>query len=97
MSILLTGELIDASMALQYGIISTKVSTNELETVVDSLAQKISEKSYLSLVKIKECVSGLENDRLSAGIKLEKSNFRSLFFTSESEKSIKAFLNKKKS
>ena len=97
MSLLLTGELIDANTALQYGIISAKVSSDKLENTVDSLAQKISEKSYFSLVKIKECVSGLENDRLSAGIKLEKSNFRSLFFTSESEKSIKAFLSKKKS
>lgn len=96
MSLLLTGKLIDANTALQYGIISEKVPSDELENTVDSLAQKISEKSYFSLVKIKECVSGLENDRLSVGIKLEKDNFRSLFFTSESQKNIKDFLNKKR-
>ena len=44
MEMLLTGDLVDAHKALEWGLVNKVVSTNELEAATQELAQKIAEK-----------------------------------------------------
>ena len=67
----------------------------ELEVVALEVAQKIAEKSLLSVLAIKEAVNLSEQTNLSAGIIFERRKFHSLFGKADQQEGMAAFIEKR--
>lgn len=96
MKLLFTGETIDASAARKFGIVADVVQGEDLLKYTKYMAEKIAEKSYESLIKIKMAVSAFDDATIVNGLMLEKEGFRSLFFSDFAKNKIKQFLDKQK-
>ena len=91
---IMTGEFIAAEKALQLNIINKVVSDDKvLQTALD-LAQKISTKPAVSLKMIKEAILMSQNTGITAGMKIERQMFRSLFSTADKKQKVSEFLKK---
>lgn len=95
--LIMTGDFISAEEALRLNIISKIIpNSSDLKSEALELASKISKKPAVSLRIIKEAIQLSQNVGCSQGIKTERTMFRSLFSTSDKNKLIKEFLDKKK-
>lgn len=94
--IMMSGEFISAQEAFNFGIISKIVSQEELLLEAKRLAERIAQKSRMSLILIKEAIRLAQNTGLNQGMKTERIMFRSLFSTTEKQRHISDFLNGKK-
>lgn len=91
----MTGQCIDAQMAMNLGIVSKVVTGDALDEAVE-LAQKLAKLPKESLKFIKESIKNSEEMSMSAGIAAEKKMFKLLFATEDKEEGISAFLEKRK-
>jgi len=96
MEMLLTGEMIDAAAALQWGLVNRVVPTGRLTAVVDSLADTIAAKSPLAVKLGKQAV------RRQAGLGLAQAYERTCpvmvenMLAADAEEGISAFFEKRR-
>lgn len=91
----LTGRFMDANEAERVGLVSRVVPTKDLLKEVKKVAQKISEKSNLSVMAVKESVNRSFEMSLSEGILFERRLFHALFSTDDQEEGMIAFSEKR--
>lgn len=96
MEIMLTGDMIDASTALRYGLVNHVFTSEELETKTMELANKIAEKAPIALQLAKEAVKFASRSSLDEGLRREIDLFAICFSTEDKEEGVAAFLDKRK-
>jgi enoyl-CoA hydratase len=96
MEIILTGDMINASKALQYGLVNHVFTTEELETKTLELANKIAEKAPIALQMSKEAVKFASRSNLDEGLRREVDLFAICFSTEDKTEGVSAFLEKRK-
>ncbi len=96
MEMILTGDMIDASKALQYGLVNHVFTQEELETKTLELAAKIAEKAPIALQMSKEAVKFASRSNLDEGLRREVDLFAICFSTEDKTEGVSAFLEKRK-
>ncbi|MEM6637778.1 MAG: enoyl-CoA hydratase-related protein [Pseudomonadota bacterium] len=91
----LTGRFMDAEEAERSGLVSRVVPLKKLVEEAVGAAQKISEKSMLTAMAVKEAVNRAEESPLSEGILFERRLFHALFATEDQSEGMAAFLEKR--
>ncbi len=91
----LTGRFMDAEEAERAGLVSRVVPAKKLLEEANTAAQKIAEKSMITVMAIKEAVNRAEEVPLSEGILFERRVFHSLFATEDQTEGMAAFLEKR--
>ena len=95
MELVLTGKIIDAKEALDYGLVSKVVELNILNKEVEDLAYSIASKSLPVLMLAKEAVIRSYETTLSEGMINERRLFQSTFALKDRKEGMEAFLNKR--
>lgn len=96
MELILTGEMIDAPTAFNYGLVNYVYSAEELETKTMELANKIAEKSPIALQMSKEAVKFASRSNMDEGLRREIDLFAICFSTEDKKEGVAAFLEKRK-
>ena len=96
MELVLTGKMINAKEALDFGLISKVVTNNELDKETQLIAQAIAEKSLPVLILAKEAILRSYESTLSEGMVNERRLFQSTFALKDRKEGMEAFLNKRK-
>ncbi|MGR3290664.1 MAG: enoyl-CoA hydratase-related protein, partial [Paracoccaceae bacterium] len=91
----LTGRFMDAAEAESSGLVSRVVPAKNLMDEVMSVAQKIAEKSSMSVLLAKEAVNRSYETTLAEGLLFERRGFQSLFATKDQKEGMLAFLEKR--
>lgn len=91
----LTGRFMDAEEAERSGLVSRVVPTKKLMDEVQATAQRISEKSMLSILAIKEAVNRSQEVSLTEGLLHERRLFNALFATEDQAEGMAAFIEKR--
>ncbi len=96
MWMILSGEMIDAKTALEWGLVDFVVKPEELEDFTMNMANKIAEMSPITLKIAKEAVRAASTLGLKEGLELESRLFALTFSTEDKEEGVAAFLEKRK-
>jgi enoyl-CoA hydratase len=96
MEIMLTGEMIDAQTAYNYGLVNHVYPAAELEAKTMELANKIAEKAPIALQFAKEAVKFASRSNLDEGLRREVDLFALCFSTEDKQEGVSAFLEKRK-
>jgi enoyl-CoA hydratase len=96
MEMILTGDMIDAPTALQFGLVNHVFSKEELETKTLELANKLAQKAPIALQLSKEAVKLASRSNLDEGLRREVDLFAICFSTADKEEGVAAFLEKRK-
>ena len=96
MEMILTGDMIDAQKALQFGLVNHVFTQEELETKTLELADKIAEKAPVALQMSKEAVKFASRSNLDEGLRREVDLFAICFSTEDKNEGVSAFLEKRK-
>lgn len=96
MELILTGEMIDAATAFEYGLVNYVYEPEELEAKTMELANKIAEKSPIALQMSKEAVKFAARSNLDEGLRREIDLFAICFSTEDKREGVAAFLEKRK-
>lgn len=91
----LTGRFMDAAEAERSGLVSRVVPAAKLIPEAMAAARKISEKSALSVLAVKESVNRAYETTLSEGVLFERRVFHALFSTEDQKEGMSAFLEKR--
>ena len=91
----LTGRFMDAEEAERAGLVSRVVQAKKLKDEVQGAAQKIAEKSMISLMVVKEAVNRAFETTLREGLLFERRVFHALFATEDQSEGMSAFLEKR--
>jgi len=91
----LTGRFMDAAEAERAGLVSRVVPAKALMDETMVAAQKIAEKSLLTVMAIKECVNRSYETTLREGVLFERRVFHSLFATEDQKEGMSAFVEKR--
>ena len=91
----LTGRLMEADEAERCGLVSRVVSVKKLLDEALSAALKISEKSMLTTMAVKEMVNRSYETPLSEGLLFERRVFHALFSTEDQKEGMEAFSEKR--
>ncbi|MEP1522429.1 enoyl-CoA hydratase [Ascidiaceihabitans sp.] len=91
----LTGRFMDAEEAERAGLVSRVVPAKKLMDEVNGAAQKIAEKSMVSVMVVKEAVNRAFETTLREGLLFERRVFHSLFATEDQSEGMSAFLEKR--
>ena len=91
----LTGRMMDATEAERSGLVSRVVPAKKLIEETLAIAQKIAQKSMLSVMAVKEAVNRAEETSLAEGLLFERRLFHSLFATEDQAEGMNAFLEKR--
>ncbi len=91
----LTGRFMDAAEAERSGLVSRVVPAKKLMDETMAAAQRISEKSMLSVRAVKEAVNRSYETTLREGLLMERRLFQSLFATEDQKEGMAAFLAKR--
>ena len=91
----LTGRFMDAEEAERSGLVSRVVPAKQLMEEARSAAEKIAEKSMISVVAIKEAVNRSYETTLAEGLLFERRLFHSLFATEDQKEGMAAFMEKR--
>jgi enoyl-CoA hydratase len=95
MHMLLTGEAIDASVALAIGLISEQVGDDQVEPRALALATRIAALPLTAVRFIKEAVLNSMNSTLDQGLQMERKSFQLLFDSPDKTEGIRARLEKR--
>ena len=96
MEIILTGDMIDAPTALQFGLVNHVYPLAKLETKTMELANKIAEKAPIALQLSNEAVKFASKSNLDEGLRREVDLFAICFSTEDKAEGVAAFLEKRK-
>ncbi|ACO02867.1 enoyl-CoA hydratase [Brucella melitensis] len=96
MLLALTGEMLPATEAEKYGLVSRLSEEGEALEEALKLARKIALMSALAAEQIKEAVMYGEDAPLETALRLERKAFQLLFDTEDKREGIDAFLTKRK-
>ncbi len=91
----LTGRFMDAAEAERSGLVSRVYPAKSLMEEAMKTAQKISEKSMLSVMAVKESVNRAQESSLREGLLFERRMFHALFATDDQTEGMAAFLEKR--
>ena len=91
----LTGRFMDAEEAERAGLVSRVVPAKKLMDEANAAAQKIAEKSMITVMAIKESVNRAFEVPLAEGVLFERRVFHSLFATEDQQEGMAAFLEKR--
>ena len=91
----LTGRFMEADEAERSGLVSRVVPAKKLMEEATAAAQKISEKSMLTSMVVKEAVNRSYETTLREGILFERRMFHALFATEDQKEGMAAFLEKR--
>ena len=94
MELLMTGNMISATEAMEYGIVNQVVSADELLDKVKEILMVIQLKASLAVSKIIECVNNF--DHTQDGYDFEIKKFGECFGTEDMKEGASAFLEKRK-
>ena len=92
----MTGEMLDAPAAVQYGLSSQICPAALTVQYAVELAEKISKQAPLAIRVIKQSLKSIHEVTLSQGLKLERQHFVWLAATQDRQEGINAFLEKRK-
>lgn len=95
MKMILTGEPVDAEMALAMGLVSELADIGATLERALALARDIASMPPLAVRAIKEVVNAGQNLPLDGALLLERKAFQLLFDTSDQEEGMRAFLEKR--
>lgn len=96
MEMVLTGNFISSSQALQIGMINKVVPDEMLMYEAELMAKQIASKSAIAVQMAKESILRSFEMPLNDGLLFERRNYMTCFDTPEQKDNMKAFLNKKK-
>jgi len=91
----LTGRFMDAEEAERAGLVSRVVPCKKLIEEAQSAAQKIAEKSMITVMAVKETVNRSFELPLSEGLLFERRMFHALFATEDQAEGMSAFVEKR--
>ncbi|WP_372603377.1 enoyl-CoA hydratase [Actibacterium sp.] len=91
----LTGRFMDADEAERSGLVSRVVPVKKLLDEALAVAQKIAEKSAISVMVVKEAVNRSYETTLREGMLFERRTFHALFSTEDQKEGMSAFLEKR--
>jgi enoyl-CoA hydratase len=91
----LTGRFMDADEAERSGLVSRVVPAKKLMDEARAAAEKISEKSRVSVLAAKEAVNRSYETTLAEGLLFERRVFHSLFATEDQKEGMTAFAEKR--
>jgi enoyl-CoA hydratase len=91
----LTGRFMDAEEAERAGLVSRVVPAKKLMEEAMAAANKIAEKSMLTVMAVKEAVNRSQETTLREGLLFERRLFHSLFATEDQAEGMSAFLEKR--
>mmetsp|Transcript_94609 Transcript_94609/g.115904 ORF Transcript_94609/g.115904 Transcript_94609/m.115904 type:complete len:298 (-) Transcript_94609:2124-3017(-) len=95
MELCLTGDMIDATKAYEWGLISRVVPHDDILIESIKLAEKISKMSQPIVSLTKECVNKAFETGLKDGIQYERMMFYSTFATKDQKEGMNAFTQKR--
>jgi len=95
MELLMTGNMIDANTALQYGLLNHVVAQEELLTKTKSILDVINSKAPLAIAGCIKAANAVF-DETKNGYAVEINNFGELFDTADAKEGAAAFLEKRK-
>ena len=95
MELILSGALIDASTALQYGLVNHVTASEELLNTTRSILQTINTKAPLAIAKAITAINAVHNET-SNGYQVELLAFSESFATEDMKEGAAAFLQKRK-
>lgn len=96
MRVLLTGEMLDAPTAENWGLLSHVVDDENVESAALEIAAKVAGGPALAIEHIKEVVLSGADVSLDVGLALERKSFHMLFDTADQKEGMKAFLESRK-
>ena len=96
MEMILTGRMITAEEAHQYGIVNFIFDSEELEEKTLEIAKTITEKSSYAVERAKKCVKAVARMSLDEGLKYEQDMFIECFKSKDGKEGIAAFIEKRK-
>jgi enoyl-CoA hydratase len=91
----LTGRFMDADEAERSGLVSRVVPVKKLMEEAMGAAQKIAEKSMITVMVVKEAVNRSFETTLREGLLYERRTFHSLFATEDQKEGMAAFMEKR--
>lgn len=91
----LTGRFMDAGEAERSGLVSRVVPAKKLMDEAMAAAAKITEKSQIATMAVKEAVNRAEETSLREGLLFERRLFHALFATEDQSEGMAAFLEKR--
>jgi enoyl-CoA hydratase len=92
---MLTGRVINATEALQFGLVNQVVPADELLNAAEALAHEIAQLAPLAIRACLEAVTHGNELPLAAGLRLESELFAGLFATADVREGTRAFLEKR--
>lgn len=95
LEMVLTGDLIDASKALEWGLVNQVVPSGKLQEETERLAEKLALKSPLAVQMGKRAFYGMSDMELSKAVEYSNEVFASLCITEDASEGVDAFLNKR--
>ncbi len=96
MELILTGDIIDAQTAYQFGLVNMVFPATDLEAKTLELANRIAEKSPVALRMAKEAVKTASRSTLDEGLRREIDLFALCFSSADKDEGVNAFLEKRK-
>ena len=91
----MTGDMIDAKMALELGLVNAVVAAGELMAAARSLAEKLASKSAFALRQAKAALRAAATVEEDAGLRFEQEAFGVAFASADRVEGTKAFLEKR--
>lgn len=91
----LTGRFMDAEEAERSGLVSRVVPAKRLMEEAREAAEKISDKSMLAVMAVKEAVDRAQETSLQEGLLFERRLFQMLFATDDQTEGMAAFVEKR--
>ena len=95
MELVLSGDIIDAKEALEFGLVSKVVPIDDLDNQTILLANNIAKKSLPILILAKEAILQSFESNLKEGMVFERKLFQSTFALEDRKEGMDAFLNKR--
>ena len=96
MEMILTGRMITAEEACNYGILNFTYSAEELEVKTMEIADTIASKSSYAIERAKKSVKAVSQMNLEEGLKLEREMFIECANSEDGKEGITAFIEKRK-
>lgn len=95
MEMCLTGRMMDATEALQSGLVARVIPTETFEQEVFHVAEIIAAKPNIAAQMVKETINAAYETTLSQGIVFERRVFHSVFATHDQKEGMAAFVEKR--